>query len=263
MEKKDRDESEPLAPHPPIRRFYASEAERRDFVGSLFDEAASQYEWINRVMSVGSGQRYRRDALRRAGVGPGMTVLDVCMGSGQVARTAVELVGADGRVVGLDASSRMLIEARKYVDIPMLLGVVEALPVADEFADFVTMGYALRHITDLRETFREFLRVLKPGGTLLMIEFSRPRSRIVHAVARLYLGTVVPAIASMKGRRAADMMRYFWNTIDSCVPPETILRTLREAGLEDPRRGGQIDLFAEYTAKRPTRAGEKPEGRHL
>jgi len=192
-----------------------------------------------------------------------MTVLDVCMGSGQVARAAVELVGTGGKVVGLDASSRMLIEARKYVKIPMLLGVVEALPVADEFADFVTMGYALRHIADLRETFREFLRVLKPGGTLLMIEFSRPRSRVVHAAARLYLGTLVPAIASMKGRRAADMMRYFWNTIESCVPPETILRTLREAGLEDPRKEGPIDLFAEYTAKRPTRAGERQEDRPL
>jgi demethylmenaquinone methyltransferase/2-methoxy-6-polyprenyl-1,4-benzoquinol methylase len=220
-------------------------------VGDLFDSGAEHYEWINRVMSLGSGSKYRRDALLRAGIGPGMTVLDVCAGSGQVSRVAVELVGPGGDVVALDASVEMLTEARKYVDTPRAAGLVEALPFADSIADAVTMGYALRHVADLRHTFEEFRRVLKPGGTLLMIEFSRPRSRAMYLLLRTYLGAVVPAVARIKGRDAARMMRYFWDTIDACLPPETILGALREVGFVEPKKYGQIQLFAEYTATKP------------
>jgi demethylmenaquinone methyltransferase/2-methoxy-6-polyprenyl-1,4-benzoquinol methylase len=245
---------ESVVPHPPLERYYGDESGRRRFVGNLFDTNAVHYEWITRVMSLGSGSRYRRDALRRAGIGPGMTVLDVCAGSGQVSRVATGLVGGHGTVVALDASMGMLNEARRYVDIPLVSGLVEDLPFTDDFADAITMGYALRHVADLRETFREFRRVLKPGGTLLMIEFARPRSRAMYLLLRAYLGVVVPAIARIKGRHAARMMRYFWDTIESCVAPETILDTLREIGFDEPKKYGQIDLFAEYTGIKPARA---------
>lgn len=241
----------PVAPHPPLPRYYDRASERRGFVSHLFDDGASEYEWVNRVMSLGSGQKYRRDALARAGVARGMTVLDVCMGSGQISRAAVALVGPEGRVYGLDASIRMLQEARRYVDVPMVQGRVESLPFPDGFADFVTMGYALRHVTDLRLVFREYRRVLKPGGRVLLIEFAKPRSRVAYLFARAYLGTVVPAIARLRGRRAAEMMSYFWDTIDRCVPRETILAALAAEGFLDPTKGGQLDLFAEYTARKP------------
>jgi demethylmenaquinone methyltransferase/2-methoxy-6-polyprenyl-1,4-benzoquinol methylase len=242
----------PVVPHPPLPRYYAGVSERREFVSHLFDDGAAEYEWVNRVMSLGSGQKYRRDALARAGVGRGMTVLDVCMGSGQISRAAVALVGPEGRVYGLDASIRMLQEARRYVDVPMAQGRVEALPFPDGFADFVTMGYALRHVTDLRLVFREYRRVLKPGGRILLIEFARPRSRVAYLFAWVYLGTVVPALARLRGRRAAEMMRYFWDTIDRCVPRETILEALTAEGFVGAAKGGQLDLFAEYTARKPS-----------
>jgi demethylmenaquinone methyltransferase/2-methoxy-6-polyprenyl-1,4-benzoquinol methylase len=145
----------------------------------------------------------------------------------------------------------MLIEARKYVDVPLVRGLVENLPFPDDFADAITMGYALRHVADLRATFREYLRVLKPGGRLLLIEFARPRSRVMYYVLRAYLGTVVPALARFKGRDARQMMRYFWDTIEACVPPETILDNLGKAGFEKAAKYGQIELFAEYTATKP------------
>ena len=242
---------EAVIPHSPIPRYYAEESMRRRFVSGLFDSAAGEYEWVNRVMSLGCGQRYRRDALERAGVGAGHTVLDVCMGSGQTSRAAVDLVGPDGQVVGLDASRRMLIEAAKYVDIPMTQGRVEALPFCDGFADFVTMGYALRHVADLRQVFREYRRVLRPGGSVLLIEFAKPRSRVAYQLARLYLGFVVPSLARLRGRRTAEMMRYFWDTIESCVPPAKILEALEAEGLVEAKKGGPLDLFAEYTARKP------------
>lgn len=240
-----------VAPHPPLTRYYQAPERRRGWVRELFDGSADDYEWICRVMSFGSGTWYRREALKRAGVAPGMTVLDVCMGSGQVSRAARDLVGPEGAVLGLDASFGMLRAAEKLAPIPRVQGLVEQLPVCSASVDFLSMGYALRHAEDLVTTFREYLRVLKPGGGLLLLEFTRPRSRASYLFFRVYLNTVVPAIARLRGANARTMMRYFWDTIESCVPPETILGALAEAGFEDAKRFGQIQLFGEYTGRRP------------
>ncbi len=241
----------PLVPHPPLERYYQGADARRPFVSRLFDSGARHYHWINRVMSLGSGVWYRREALRRAGVGGGMTVLDVCVGTGQVARAALDLVGPEGRVVAVDASLGMLVEAGRHVPVPRIQGMVEALPVAGGFADVLTMGYALRHVADLVGTFREYCRVLRPGGRVLIIEFARPRTRAGYAALKLYLRHVVPGIARLGGRDAAEMMRYFWDTIESCVPPEAIVDALADAGFADPVKAGPTELFAEYTAVKP------------
>jgi len=240
-----------IAPHPPLPGFYEEADQRRGFVRGMFDKGARHYTWINNVMSLGSGVWYRRDASRRAGLQPGMTVFDVCVGTGQVARAALKIVGESGGVVALDASLGMLAEASQQVTVPLVQGYVEDIPVKGDFADFITMGYALRHVSDFESAFEEFFRVLRPGGTLLLIEFAKPRSRPMYLVLRLYLNTIVPALARLGGRDAKTMMRYFWETIEHCAPPETILEALRCVGFEEPRKGGQIDLLAEYTARKP------------
>jgi demethylmenaquinone methyltransferase/2-methoxy-6-polyprenyl-1,4-benzoquinol methylase len=249
----DRRESDrpKVAPHPPLQDFYQKEDERRGFVRAMFDKGSRHYTWINHVMSLGSGVWYRRDALRRAGLQPGMRVLDVCVGTGQVARAARKIVRGTGAVVALDASFGMLIEARGQVPIPLVQGYVEKLPFRDEFTDFVTMGYALRHVSDFDTAFTEFYRVLRPGGTLLLIEFAKPRSRLMYLLLRTYLNRVVPTIARIGSRDAQTMMRYFWETIEHCVAPEKILAALGDVGFEKPRKGGQIDLLAEYSARKP------------
>ena len=241
----------PLVPHPPLPRYYDGAENRRDFVDWIFDTTAVHYDWINRVMSLGSGVNYRRDALKRAGVDAGMHVLDVCSGSGQVARAAVDLVGDDGWVCCLDASLGMLREARHFVDAPLTQAFVERLPIADATFDAVTMGYALRHVADLAKTFEEYRRVLRPGGRLLVLEFTRPRSRVMYWVSRFYLRRVVPTLARLRGRDAKTLMEYFWDTIENCVPPETILAALADAGFAEVSRFGQIELFSEYTATAP------------
>lgn len=240
-----------MAPHPPLLSYYHEQGERQRFVRGLFDSGAAHYTWINRVMSLGTGVRYRRKALCRSGLQPSMRVLDVCVGTGQVAQAARQVVGPSGWVAALDVSMGMLVQARTRLGLPMVQGCVEQIPLADESVHFLTMGYALRHVADLRETFREYRRVLRPGGTVLIIEFARPRSRVAYHAIRLYLQRVVPGIARLGGRSASMMMRYFWDTIESCVPPATILDALGEAGFEQPYKGGQIDLLAEYTARRP------------
>ena len=120
-----------VAPHPPLEVYDHDARARRGYVDRLFDTSARHYWWINTVMSFGSGIWYRRQALDRSGIGAGMEILDVCMGSGQVSRAALQQVGRDGRVVGLDASLGMLAAARSHVRLPQVQAYVEQLPIAD------------------------------------------------------------------------------------------------------------------------------------
>jgi demethylmenaquinone methyltransferase/2-methoxy-6-polyprenyl-1,4-benzoquinol methylase len=216
----------------------------------LFDDGAPYYEKINRWMSFGTGVFYRRDALRRAGLVAGMKVLDVATGTGVVARAALEVVGRQGRVVGLDPSAGMLHEAGQIPDLRCVRGFAEALPVADRSVDFLSMGYALRHVADLAATFVEYRRVLRPGGRLLILEIVRPQNRFALAWVRFYLKRLVPWLTSMGSREARTMMEYFWDTIDACVPPEAILSALREAGFAEVRREVQWGFLTEYQARR-------------
>lgn len=241
----------PVAPHPPLPQYYDRAEDRRSFVDKIFDDTAVHYDWINSVMSLGSGVTYRREAMRRAGVEKGMRVLDVCSGSCQVARAAEDIVGPGGWVCGLDASLAMLREGRNFVSAPLTQAFVERLPIVGGAVDVITMGYALRHVADLETTFKEYFRVLKPGGRLVILEFTRPRSKVTFQISRFYLRRVVPALARLRGRKARTLMEYFWDTIEHCVPPETILDALSASGFENVGRSGQIQLFSEYLAFKP------------
>ena len=241
------------APHPPLEKYYRGEPGRRAFVTSLFDRTAPHYDWINRVMSLGSGLRYRRDALRRAGLTRGARVLDVAVGTGLVARAARDILGDGGHVTGVDLSMGMLAQARRQLPIALVQGVAERLPFADACTDFVTMGYALRHVTDLESTFREYHRILEPGGTLLILELTRPAAdSAAYRFTRFYLHTIVPLMARL-GPGGPDMrtlMEYFWDTVDSCVAPSAILAALADSGFTAPHRGVTHQVFSEYVARK-------------
>jgi demethylmenaquinone methyltransferase/2-methoxy-6-polyprenyl-1,4-benzoquinol methylase len=240
----------PLPPHPPLDRYYRDERERRRRVAAWFDEAATDYDWINAAMSFGSGVWYRREALVRAGLAAGMSLLDVGSGTGVVAAQAQSLVGPGGTVVALDPSLGMLGHARERGVVRRVRGVAETLPFPTASFQMLSMGYALRHVADLRAAFAEYRRVLAPGGTLLLLEITRPAGRLRHAAVGLYLGWLVPFVARFGrgGRASRELMRYYWDTVDRCVPPETILAALREVGFAAPTRHVEMGIFSEYRA---------------
>lgn len=242
----------PVAPHPVLTDYYHDEAERRRRVNELFDAAAGQYDWINRVMSLGSGRGYRREALLRAGLARGHRHLDVGTGTGVIALLAQDIVGPEGEVVGLDPSDGMLEVARAAGVRRLVPGRAEDLPFENEHFDLLTMGYALRHVSDLHATFSEYLRVLRPGAKLLILEITRPRPGIGYHVLRFYLRTLIPLLARLRGSRDAQtLMHYYWETIEHCVPPDTILAALDAAGFEQVRRNVVLGVFSEYSAVRP------------
>jgi demethylmenaquinone methyltransferase/2-methoxy-6-polyprenyl-1,4-benzoquinol methylase len=219
----------------------------------LFDETASDYDRINAVFSFGTGRRYRRQSLLRAGLRPGDWVLDVATGTGLVAVEARQLVGSTGLVAALDVSWGMLQQARAAPGLRLVQGSADALPFAAESFDVLTMGYALRHVAALGSACAEFYRVLRPGGQAVLLEVGRPDGRLARHAARLYLGHLVPLFSRLVGstRQAGLLMHYYWETIESCVQPETILAALRDAGFADAACGTEFGVLRTYTARRP------------
>ena len=243
-------------PHPPLPQYYGDEAQRRLYVRRIFDETAVDYDRIERILAFGTGARYRREALNRAGVGSGAAVLDVGFGTGLLARQALALIGPQGRLVGVDPSVGMLAQSN-LPGVELLDGTAEALPVADASFDYVTMGYALRHVADVGAAFREAERVLKPGGSVMILEITRPASRLGTSVLKAYMRGIVPLIARAvsRGKGTPELWRYFWDTIEACVPPQRVLDTLLDAGFSSVRRHVELGLFSEYLARKPLAPG--------
>ncbi|MGO8916874.1 MAG: class I SAM-dependent methyltransferase [Stellaceae bacterium] len=236
-----------------IAGFYEQRSQRQPFVRGLFNATAVHYDSINRLFSLGSGAWYRRRCLLRAGLRPGLRVVDVAVGTGLLAREAVAITGSRHSVIGVDVSEGMLAIARAKLGIPLIQGAAEGLPLAEEVADFVTMGYALRHVSDLVTAFREFHRVLRRGGSVLLLEIGKPSRPLSRALTSTYLGRVVPFLASLTTgeAHARTLMRYHWETIENCVPAERILQAMRDSGFEDARCEVDLDLFRSFIGQKP------------
>jgi demethylmenaquinone methyltransferase / 2-methoxy-6-polyprenyl-1,4-benzoquinol methylase len=241
-----------IPPHPLMPDLYRDNAEKKEWLRRIFDETAPDYDRVEGWLSLGSGRWYRRQALRRAGLGPGMRVADVACGTGLLAREALPIVGSGGSVVGIDPSEGMLAEAERCPGLATVTGVADALPLQSETFDFVSMGYALRHVEDLAAAFAEFYRVLKPGGVVCILEITRPEGRVRRAMLRAHLGLVSGVLLRLwpGARRTPELWQYYWRTIERCIPPVQVLEALRGAGFVEARRAVTFGLFSEYTARR-------------
>lgn len=244
-------EPPPIEPHPVLSAYYADRGQRPRFIRNLFNETASHYDRVDQLFSLGSGGRYRRACLRRAGLRAGLRVIDVAVGTGLVAREAVAIAGTE--VVGLDLSEAMLAQARRNLAIPLIQGRAEELPLGDESIDFLSMGYALRHVSDLTLAFREFYRVLRPGGTMLLLEITKPSNRLHRVLTSLYFKRFVPLVFRWTTGLADTriLMKYFWETIDNCVPPSIIIQAMKTGGFIDIKCETQWDLLRNYVGRKP------------
>jgi demethylmenaquinone methyltransferase/2-methoxy-6-polyprenyl-1,4-benzoquinol methylase len=247
-----KEDREHVPAHSPLRQYYGSDEKRSGYVDDLFDRTARYYNTIE-MLFLNGGLWYRRFSLGRAGLRAGMKVLDVAIGTAAVARGAVRIVGPEGKVFGVDPNRGMLGEARKVFKGPLTRGVAQQLPFRDESFDFVTMGIALRHVPDLVATFGEYLRVLRPGGTLWILEGHVPKSRVGLAATRFVWAKLIPGLTllSTGSRDAKLLMDYYWDTVEKSAPPETILEALRKVGFADIRYQVVVPgAFCEYGGKK-------------
>lgn len=241
-----------LKPDPRLSAYFSDEDERRAVTREMFDEAAPAYDRAEKLTGLGSGAWYRREVLRRNGLAPGMTLLDAAAGTGLVTVAAHELVGASGRVVALDPSPGMLAELRKKVAVETLEAYAESIPLPDDHVDFVSMGYALRHVGDLDRAFAEYLRVLRPDGRLCIMEISRPASRLARVLMRFHIRVVVPLLARLT-RSQGEVKRlweYYGDTIEAALEPARILDAMRRAGFSDVNCSVTLGIFREYTGRK-------------
>lgn len=244
--------SSPLTGLPAAGAYWRCEEERIALTRRLFDDTASDYDRIEKLIGFGSGSWYRRQALLRAGLQPGMRVLDVAAGTGLVTREAVKVVGDARQVWALDPSPGMLAQLRRGLSVPTLLALGESIPCRAGQFHFLAMGYALRHLADLDLVFAEFHRVLAPGGRLCVLEITKPNGRLGTALLRTYMRTFVPLAARLVARRRDTplLWRYYWDTIAACVPPDAVQDSLRRVGFSDVSRYVELGIFSEYTATR-------------
>lgn len=238
------------APHIPLTDYYATERDRQAYLRRIFDNTALDYDRIENLLAWGTGSFYRRQALTRGGLTKGMRVLDVGVGTGLVAAQACVLTGDPTLVTGVDPSPGMMAASKLPATMTLVEGRAESLPFPDNHFDFLSMGYALRHISDLSVAFTEFERVLKPGGRLCLLEITQPRSRAGKWLLKSYMRGVIPLLTRIvsKQKDTATIWRYYWDSIEACVPPEQVTTALGTAGLKQVTRHLELGVFSEYQA---------------
>jgi demethylmenaquinone methyltransferase / 2-methoxy-6-polyprenyl-1,4-benzoquinol methylase len=241
------------APHPPLKKYYRAEQDRSGWVRSIFSRTAGDYERVVSAMALGTGSWYRRHALKASGLRPGMTVVDVGTGTGQVAREAAAITGDARLVIGVDPSPGMVEHAHVPTGVTLMIGSAESLPLANGTADFLCMGYALRHISDLSMAYDEFYRVLRPGGTLCVLEITKPENVLSRALLKVYMRGAVPLMARLVARHVdmPELMRYYWDTIEACISPSAVMGGMRFAGFTEVNRHVELGVFSEYRARKP------------
>ncbi len=208
-----------------------SHHEKAPAVRAMFDRIAPRYDRMNRLLTAGLDQRWRRRALELIDVGSGDVVLDLACGTGDLC----ELARSRGaRVVGADFAREMLRgAARRGVPADFVQGDGSALPFADASVDAVTCGFALRNFVSLPEIFAELARVLVPGGRIALLDVDRPPNRLVATAHALYFDRVVPRVGALLSDRAA--YAYLPQSTAYLPPTAEMLALLSKAGFEGLR----------------------------
>jgi demethylmenaquinone methyltransferase/2-methoxy-6-polyprenyl-1,4-benzoquinol methylase len=207
-------------------------------VGGVFDSVAPRYDLMNDVMSFGLHRLWKRFAIERTGLRSGDRALDVAAGSGDLSIAMAARVGREGRVIVSDINASMLsigrdrlIDAGVAGNVEYTIADAEHLPVRDRSLDCVTIGFGLRNVTDKDAALREFYRVLKPGGRLVVLEFSKPQLAAIEPIYDAYSFQVLPRLGELLANDA-DSYRYLAESIRRHPDQATLLGMCEAAGFE-------------------------------
>ncbi|MCU0760274.1 MAG: bifunctional demethylmenaquinone methyltransferase/2-methoxy-6-polyprenyl-1,4-benzoquinol methylase UbiE [Steroidobacteraceae bacterium] len=231
-------------------------AEKARRVRGVFDSVAPKYDLMNDLMSGGLHRLWKQFTLSQTQLRPGQRALDVAGGTGDLARGMAAQVGERGLVVLSDINGAMLQRGRdRLLDAGLVRGVdyvqanAEKLPFADSSFDCVTIGFGLRNVTDKPAALASMRRVLRPGGRLIVLEFSHPVAPGLKPLYDTYSFRVLPLVGRVVANDEASY-RYLAESIRMHPDQETLLGMLRDAGLEDCRyhnlAGGIVAVHRGY-----------------
>jgi demethylmenaquinone methyltransferase/2-methoxy-6-polyprenyl-1,4-benzoquinol methylase len=227
---------------------------KKDAVAAMFDDIAPRYDLLNRVLSFGIDQHWRDRAIALLGEDKPRRILDVATGTADIAIKALT-VGPD-KIVGVDISDEMLERGREKIrdrglsdQIVLQIGDAERLPFSDSQFDAVVVAFGVRNFESLEQGLSEILRVLSPGGRLVVLEFSHPRSFPIKPLYKFYSHVVLPAVGRAVSKNDAAY-RYLPASVDAFPSGEDFLRRLRDVGFVNavfqPLTFGITALYSAY-----------------
>lgn len=214
------------------------ESQKAQKVAEVFHSVAAKYDLMNDVLSGGMHRLWKRFTIELSGVRPGNKVLDIAGGTGDLARQFSRLVGPQGEVVLADINASMLQVGRDRLldkgvsgNVQFVQADAENLPFPDNYFDVVTIAFGLRNVTHKEDALRSMLRVLKPGGRLLVLEFSKPGNALLAKAYDAYSFAFMP-LAGKLITNDADSYRYLAESIRMHPDQETLKAMMNDAGFE-------------------------------
>ncbi len=236
--------------YPPVGEDESKEGE----VSTMFNAIAQRYDFLNRILSFGLDRRWRKEAIRRLGQQEGKRILDVATGTGDVALAALRLKPRE--VVGVDIADRMLEIAQKKIiqksiqnRISFVLGSAEQLPFAPDSFDAAIVAFGVRNFANLNAGLSMIQRVLRPGGALVVLEFSQPTARPVRSLYQMYSRQILPRIGSALSG-VTGPYKYLPDSIGVFPSGHNFLARLTECGFErtkaEPLTLGIVSLYTGY-----------------
>lgn len=230
--------------------------EKESKVASVFHSVAQQYDVMNDLMSFGIHRLWKRFTIDASGVRPGNTVLDLAGGTGDLTAKFSQLVGREGKVILADINSSMLNVGRDKLrdrglvqNIEYVQANAQYLPFEDNTFDIITIAFGLRNVTDKDMALRSMYRVLKPGGRLLILEFSKPEHELVNKAYDFYSFNILPKMGELVAKDG-DSYQYLAESIRMHPDQETLKDMMDAAGFEQTSfknlTGGVVALHKGY-----------------
>ncbi len=221
-------------------------------VADVFHSVAGKYDLMNDLMSGGIHRLWKRITIERSGVRTGQVILDIAGGTGDLTRKFSRLVGPSGKVVLADINDSMLKVGRDKLinsgtagNVEYVQANAEALPFADNTFDVITIAFGLRNVTDKDAALRSMQRVLKPGGKLMVLEFSKTQNIALTKMYDFYSFNILPQMGKLIANDA-ESYRYLAESIRMHPDQETLKDMMEEAGLVNCRyenmTGGVVAL---------------------
>lgn len=213
--------------------------EKQQRVAGVFDSVAEKYDLMNDAMSLGVHRLWKRFAIERSGARPGQRILDLAGGTGDLAARLSRIVGPTGEVIIGDINAAMLNVGRERLLDQGVAGNVrfaqinaETLPFPENSFDCITIGFGLRNVTDKQKALDSMYRTLKPGGRVLVLEFSKPVIPGLQQVYDLYSFKLLPMMGRLIAGDASSY-RYLAESIRMHPDQETLKDMMQQAGFED------------------------------